>query len=214
MLYPFFRLCRPARSPASCGPAAHKKRGFNLIESAIVLGVVGLVIGGIWVAAAAVNNNYKVSKTVSDLVLVVKNIQGLISFQDAERIVLDAGLSCGAGAMADITGTTSAAGVFPYDWIRSGVVKHPFGMLVLINAQCGYFSVRTDGYISGANCTELLLKITAASVGETLHSVSGYDAGWTNNRDVILPPTLAGVKSFCANGVYYLGIRFKYTRIN
>lgn len=31
--------------------------GFNLIEAAIVLGVVGLVIGGIWVAASAVRNN-------------------------------------------------------------------------------------------------------------------------------------------------------------
>lgn len=30
--------------------------GFNLVEAAIVLGVVGLVIGGIWVAAATVTN--------------------------------------------------------------------------------------------------------------------------------------------------------------
>lgn len=34
-------------------------RGFNLIEAAIVLGVVGLVIGGIWVAAAAVQSNLR-----------------------------------------------------------------------------------------------------------------------------------------------------------
>lgn len=31
-----------------------QRRGFNLIEAAVVLGVIGLVIGGIWVAAAAV----------------------------------------------------------------------------------------------------------------------------------------------------------------
>lgn len=42
-------LTSQARSPL---PA--KSRGFNLIEAAIVLGVVGLVIGSIWVAAAAV----------------------------------------------------------------------------------------------------------------------------------------------------------------
>ena len=35
------------------------RRGFNLIESAIVLGVVGAVIGGIWVAASAVNDHIK-----------------------------------------------------------------------------------------------------------------------------------------------------------
>jgi type II secretory pathway pseudopilin PulG len=28
------------------------QQGFNLIEAAIVLGVIGLVIGGIWVGAA------------------------------------------------------------------------------------------------------------------------------------------------------------------
>ena len=32
-----------------------KPRGFSLIESAVVLGMIGLIIGGIWVAAAAVN---------------------------------------------------------------------------------------------------------------------------------------------------------------
>lgn len=30
------------------------RRGFNLVEATIVLGVVGLIIGGIWVAASAV----------------------------------------------------------------------------------------------------------------------------------------------------------------
>lgn len=35
-----------------------QQRGFNLIEAAVVLGVIGLVIGGIWVAAAAVRLNF------------------------------------------------------------------------------------------------------------------------------------------------------------
>jgi hypothetical protein len=33
--------------------------GFNLIEAAIVLGAIGLVIGGIWIAASAVNRNLR-----------------------------------------------------------------------------------------------------------------------------------------------------------
>jgi hypothetical protein len=69
MLYPFSRLLPPARSPASCGLAARKKRrGFNLIESAIVLGVVGLVIGGIWVAAAKVSADLSYSRDIQLLI--------------------------------------------------------------------------------------------------------------------------------------------------
>lgn len=49
---------RPIPSPRSSAT-----NGFNLIEAAIVLGIVGLVIGGIWVAAAAVNDHYKWQKT-------------------------------------------------------------------------------------------------------------------------------------------------------
>jgi len=35
------------------------RRGFNLVEAAIVLGIVGLVIGGIWVAASSIASNMK-----------------------------------------------------------------------------------------------------------------------------------------------------------
>lgn len=35
------------------------QKGFNLIEAAIVLGIVGLVVGGIWVAATSVYANLR-----------------------------------------------------------------------------------------------------------------------------------------------------------
>ncbi len=40
-------------------------RGFSLIEAAIVLGVVGLVIGGIWIAAETVMTRVKTSQYLS-----------------------------------------------------------------------------------------------------------------------------------------------------
>jgi len=39
-------------------------RGFSLIEAAIVLGIVGLVIGGIWVAASKVNQERQLDQIV------------------------------------------------------------------------------------------------------------------------------------------------------
>lgn len=41
-----------------------KRRGFSLIEAAIVLGIVGLVIGGIWTAASAVQARLRVSRAL------------------------------------------------------------------------------------------------------------------------------------------------------
>ncbi len=78
MLYPFSRLCRPARSPANCGPALCRKRGFNLIESAVVLGIVGLVIGGIWVAASAVMERNKQTATLNMVVSTVEKIRFIL----------------------------------------------------------------------------------------------------------------------------------------
>lgn len=40
-----------------------RRRAFSLIETAIVLAVMGLVIGGIWVAAASVNDYFKWKQT-------------------------------------------------------------------------------------------------------------------------------------------------------
>lgn len=59
---------------------AHKKpkEGFSLIEAAIVLGVVGLVIGGIWIAAAVFNENLKINRTVEGVVLGAQNAMNLI----------------------------------------------------------------------------------------------------------------------------------------
>ena len=51
------------------------KKGFSLIESAIVLGVVGLVIGGIWVAAASIRENMLINKTVQGTGIIVDNMR-------------------------------------------------------------------------------------------------------------------------------------------
>lgn len=40
------------------------KKAFSLIESALVLAIAGLVIGGIWIAAATVNENMKQQQVV------------------------------------------------------------------------------------------------------------------------------------------------------
>ena len=47
-------------------------KGFSLVEAAIVLAVVGGVIGAIWGGAATMIEDYRVSKTTNDIALIVK----------------------------------------------------------------------------------------------------------------------------------------------
>lgn len=51
-------------------------RGFNLIEAAIVLGVIGLVIGGIWAAAGAIHRSMlstEIHKETGQLIQLLKS---------------------------------------------------------------------------------------------------------------------------------------------
>ncbi len=54
------------------------KHAFSLIESAIVLGIIGIVIGGIWVAAASMFNNYKDRDLMEGATFIYSEIQKLI----------------------------------------------------------------------------------------------------------------------------------------
>ena len=58
---------------------ADQSEGFSLIESTIVLGIVGLVLGGIWLAAATVSENHKVSKTIEGTVYLIESTRRINS---------------------------------------------------------------------------------------------------------------------------------------
>ncbi|HNC96413.1 MAG TPA: hypothetical protein PKW90_09840 [Myxococcota bacterium] len=77
MVYPFSRFRFPARSSSHTEPNTCGQKGFNLIEAAIVLGVVGLVIGGIWVAASAVTNSRRNNETISGVLTAVDQLKKL-----------------------------------------------------------------------------------------------------------------------------------------
>lgn len=55
------------------------RRAFSLIESAIVLGIIGLIIGSIWVGASIINNKRRMNDTIDGIGLVVSNSKRLFS---------------------------------------------------------------------------------------------------------------------------------------
>ncbi len=81
------------------------QKGFNLIEAAIVLGIVGLVVGGIWVAATSVYANLR-SKTATDQLL--KIAQGV-------RALYATSSTVGGANGGDLTPSMAQANVLPSD---------------------------------------------------------------------------------------------------
>jgi prepilin-type N-terminal cleavage/methylation domain-containing protein len=55
------------------------KRGFTLTELAIVLGVMGAILGAIWTAAATVSANQKTAKAVRQILVLVEGIKSTYS---------------------------------------------------------------------------------------------------------------------------------------
>lgn len=53
----------------------YRHRGMTLIELAIVLGVTGLLVGGIWAAAAAAHEAQRVNQTVDQVRQIVENVR-------------------------------------------------------------------------------------------------------------------------------------------
>jgi len=94
------------------------KRGFTLTEIAIVLGIIGLILGAIWVAAAAVYNNMRVSSVNRQLLQITQAVRSLYATSNA----VDPGADMVAMGTATQVGTPTylRAGVFPTDALNTG----------------------------------------------------------------------------------------------
>jgi hypothetical protein len=62
------------------------RAGFNLIEAAIVLGVLGLLVGGIWSAAAAAYENMRHHNAAKQLLALVQGIHGFYAQNPSDHV--------------------------------------------------------------------------------------------------------------------------------
>ena len=83
------------------------RAAFTLTELAIVLGIVGIILGAIWSAGSMVNNNNATQRAQSDVLHVVQNYRALFTSHGVD--VAD---------WTDITCTGVTAGYFPNDTLR------------------------------------------------------------------------------------------------
>lgn len=182
--------------------------GFSLIESAIVLALIGVVIGGVWVAAAAMAEDRKVRETLEGVTLIAENIRTLISVADSNSL----------GSSYNLTSTAISAGMIPENWVSGSAAKNPFGGAVTIfNAAAGSdFDIRLYGLPSSV-CTKLISRVSVMGGNDRKYgpnAVATYIASVLNVyiSTFPIPPATAAVA--CTGGVNYFRFRFYYTRIN
>lgn len=64
---------------SSSSPKRLCRRGFTLTELAIVLGVIGIILGAIWAAASHTYSNYRTQKAVSQILTIVQSVRSIYS---------------------------------------------------------------------------------------------------------------------------------------
>lgn len=137
--------------------------GFNLIEAAIVLGVVGLIIGGIWVAASAVSRAQKIDRTVSAIHLTMNKLSNLYRNQTFPT------------AVTDLTPMLISAGAIPANLIQNTSALSGWGGLMFYEKVGGLDSIQIYLYsVPRDLCVAFLnemAKSTARNVGGTTFSL-------------------------------------------
>ena len=178
--------------------ASHKKhlRGFSLAELAIILGVVGVILAGIWALGGSMHNNGKQEKFSEMLTIIVANIRGNYtgksSFESTQVSVI----------MPILTNLN----VFPNDAVHlSGaisIVDSPFGEVATLPAGLTtYNSLYVCGWkaSSSTHCD-----YGAGTAGVPLFAVEVLFSDATSCADAVLrnssPATLPGLVAVYING--------------
>ena len=139
-----------------------RKRGFSLLEAAVVLGVVGLVIGGIWGVAASVRASMQANQLHQQTLNLVSSIRDYYANRP---------LPAAAGA---ITTTLQTKGRFPEEMCPANCVAASIPGIIIRNAYGGTTNVTIPNPATYSNqfyiiytsvpqkgCMELGMKLSA-----------------------------------------------------
>lgn len=110
------------------------RRGFNLIESAIVLGVIGFVLGGIWIAAGTVNDKMQINRLQTQIGLTVQAINKNFQLYQSYSFI-------------DLTSTLASSKLAPADMIAGSSLLDPWGQTVSVGLNTD-MSLGDDAFIT------------------------------------------------------------------
>lgn len=153
--------------------AKARSRGFTLTELAIVLGVAGMILGGIWAAWSAVSLKMQTNRFDQQITMIVQNIRELYP---APRVF--AGTS-----WLNQSARYAAAGVFPTEMLdNAGLPRDPWGNLVeLYTPPPGADNVFTFAIASAAGTTpeacQAIIKRLVVSATERVFVATKWGPG-------------------------------------
>ena len=115
-----------ATAPNKSAPA-----GFSLIEAAIILAIAGLLIAGLWIAAAALSENRKVARAAEQILEITENIKKIFGPGSQTSSLL---FFRGGVASPSYIGKNGWENIIPADMIQSGInyPVDPWGNTVTI----------------------------------------------------------------------------------
>jgi prepilin-type N-terminal cleavage/methylation domain-containing protein len=184
------------------------KRGFTLTEIAIVLGIIGVILGAIWVAAAAVYNNMRISAANRELLQITQAMRAL--YATSATIDPNADMPLGTAPAAGAESTYLRAGVFPADALNTGLAStatqaiNPWNGNISINSAGqppnntanDSFEVTFDGLPSNA-CISMLTASSGQGRDPGMWAAGGGAGGGSGAQHTTLPLGAAQAQNDC-----------------
>jgi prepilin-type N-terminal cleavage/methylation domain-containing protein len=151
------------------------RRGFTLTEMAIVLGVMGIILGAVWAAASQVYANKKTTAMLQEITMIVSNMRELYpngqiagGYQTLSPMLINAG-QVPSNMIGSCTGTEWGGG-----WGgAAGCALTPWNGQVIISTQAGWAGAPVEanafemamGPFTNAQCAPLLMQLIQTASG-------------------------------------------------
>ena len=177
-------------------------RGFTLTEIAIVLGIIGIILAAIWVAASSVYNNQRIGKANTELLALAQNIRAMNS----------GGLTVDPNAT---TATYITAAIPPTDMVNGATLSSPWTTAVTLGPAFSN-SANDSFYVGFASipqgpCGQFVAMTTGSGRDSALQAVqNGAPSNAGTNAASTFPMTVStavsgtGVCSAATNTVYWV----------
>lgn len=176
-------------------PRAQAQAGFNLIEAAIVLGIVGLIVGGIWAAAASAYENMRQQAASKNLLSLAQNIRGFYAQNPSDTIDTDLENLFSLGLLpADMVVGTTGSHTLRHQWGGDVTLTDATTSSGLASFQITFNKMNSEA------CRNFIMRNSNAARGSGL-LVVGTDSGvvmdLANNSSATTD--ISNVNSKCGN---------------